>query len=225
MNYEVLRQISLFDGIDSKDLKSLIACLGAMSRSYEKGEAVLLAGSPIDRVGVVLSGSVQVVKEDIVGNRTIIANIEQNELFAEVFACSPASILPISVIALEDCTVMWIQFRKIITTCSSSCVFHTKLIANMMRLMAEKNLKLNQKIDYLSKRSIRDKLIAYLLAQADQQKSLIFSIPFSRNELADFLCADRSALSRELSHMKEDGLIDYYKEQFKILSKDNFILK
>lgn len=222
MNTERMARIPLFRGLDPGDLKSLVNCLGAFSRSYDKGEAVLTAGSRIDHVGIALSGSIQIVRDDIAGNRTILTNIGEFELFAEVFACSSEDTVPISAYALEESTVMWIQFRKIITTCSSACVFHTKLIENMMRLMADKNLMLNRKLDYLSKRSIREKLTAYLLSQAEQQNNLLFTIPFSRNELADYLCIDRSALSRELGKMKAEGLIDYYLDQFKILSKSRF---
>jgi len=224
MNYESLKQISLFEGIEPHELKSLISCLGAKYRSYEKNETVLLAGSHVEQIGIVLTGSVQVIKEDLIGNRTIIGNVGEYELFAEVFACASVNVIPITVIASEDCTIMWIGFHKIVATCPSSCVFHTKLIENMMKILARKNMLLNQKIDCLSKRSIRDKLITYLISQADRQKSLIFSIPFSRNELADYLCVDRSAMSRELGKMRDEGLLDYDRNTFRILSRDEFLV-
>lgn len=224
MDYGLLKQIPLFQGIETHELKSLLSCLGAICKSYEKGETVIMAGSRAEQIGIVLAGTVQVIKEDLVGNRTIIGNVDKCELFAEVFACASVDVVPISVIASGDCTVMWVSFRKIVTACPSSCVFHTKLIENMMKILAVKNLALNRKIDCLSKRSIREKLIAYLISVADHQKNLTFSIPFDRNELADYLCVDRSAMSRELGRMRNEGLIDYYRNTFRILSRDEFVV-
>jgi CRP-like cAMP-binding protein len=224
MDFNLLHRIPLFEGIETKDLKSLLSCLGAMYRSYEKNETVMLAGSRIDQIGIVLDGKVQVVREDLLGNRSIIESIEEYELFAEEFACASVDVVPISVIAAEDCTIMWVRFRKILTTCSSACIFHSRLIENMMKILARKNLTLNQKIDCLSKRSIRDKIIAYLVSQAEKHKNLTFTIPFNRTELADYLCIDRSAMSRELGKMRAEGLCDYDRNTFRILSKEAFIV-
>lgn len=224
MKYTYLKNIPLFHGIEESSLDSLMDCLGAKVKNYSKYEMVLVAGSKVDRVGIVVSGSVQVIKEDIIGNRTIIAGIGQYELFGEVFACALIEKSPITVVATEPCSVLWIQFLRLITTCSSACVFHAKLIENMLKLMAEKNIILNNKIDYLSKRTIREKLTAYIISLAEQQDSLEFEIPFNRNELADFLCVDRSAMSRELGKMRDEGLLDINKNSIKLLSKEDFLI-
>lgn len=216
---DLLREVSLFDGIQTKNLDGLLSCLNALDRRYKKSEVVLHHGSSIDHVGVVLEGSVQVIKDDVFGNRSIISTVGRGELFAEVFAFSVTDSSPISVVATEDCTIMWIQFRRIISVCSSACEFHTAMIGNMLKLIAEKNLVLNQKIDYLSKRNIRDKLLAYFSDRADAEQSLTFTIPYNRGELADYLCVDRSALSRELGKLKKEGVLEYKKNKFTLSRK------
>ncbi len=213
-NAILLKEVSLFNGISEKNYSGLLTCLGAVERKYKKSEVVLHYGATVDHVGIVLNGSVQVIKEDILGNRSIISTVEKGELFAEVFAFSMTETAPISVIATEDCTVLWIPFRKIIRVCSNLCEFHTTMIGNMLELIANKNIVLNQKIDYLSKRNTRDKLLSYFADCANKSKSLTFEIPYNRSELADYLCVDRSAMSRELSRMKAEGLIDFNKNTF-----------
>lgn len=216
--------IALFDGIDSRSFKSLLPCLNAVIRSYLRNEVVLMAGSRAEWIGIVLKGSVMIVREDMFGNRIIVGNAEKNDMFAEVYACASPKDIPISVVATEDTSILWIHFHKIASTCSSSCAFHTKLIENMMKILANKNMLLNRKIDHLSKKTIRAKLMAFLIDQAETHKSLTFNIPFSRNELADYLCIDRSALSRELGKMRDEGLLDMHRNSFKILNRESFLM-
>jgi len=215
-------KIALFEGIDEKSFKSLFQCLSVMIRSYHRQEVVLMAGSRADWIGIVLKGSVMIVKEDMFGNRMIVGSAEKYDMFAEVYACASPQNIPVSVVAAEDCSIMWVHFHRIASACSSACAFHTRLIENMMKILASKNLMLNRKIDHLSKKTIRGKLMAFLIDQAEAHKSLTFNIPFSRSELADYLCIDRSAMSRELGKMRDEGLLDMHRNSFKILSRESF---
>lgn len=214
--YQQLLSIPLFKGISSAEIDGLMACLEVSERTYQRSDVLLRQGERFETLGIVLSGTVQIVKEDFLGNRTIVSTVPVHGLFAEVFAFTPAMESPISAIAAEPCKILWIHFYSIIHVCSVGCAYHTQLIGNMLELLAEKNLQLNRKIDYLSKRSTREKLIAYLLDQAADNHGRKFRIPYSRAELADYLCVDRSAMSRELSRMRAEGLIDYDKELFMI---------
>ncbi|WP_340147270.1 Crp/Fnr family transcriptional regulator [Ruminiclostridium josui] len=177
---------------------------------------LLLAGDKVSSVGIILSGSAQIVKEDIMGNRNIVSEIGVADMFGEAFACANVSKSPVTVLTTTGCTVMYIKFSRIITTCSSACSFHTMLISNMLSLIAQKNIFLNNKIDILSQRSIREKLMAYFSMQIQKSGKNRFRIPFSRDELADFLCINRSALSRELSKMKQENILDFDRNEFEI---------
>ena len=189
--FSQLDMCGLFDGIAPEDIDSMLSCLKAKIIRYKKGSAVFLEGDPAGNVGIVLSGKVHIVREDYYGNRNIVAIVSTGEMF--------------------------IDLRSITTTCGQGCEFHGVIIRNLLRIVSEKNLILNRKIDFLSKRSTREKLLSYLSAQAKRTGSAEFSIPFNRQELADFLCVDRSAMSAELSKMSRDGLIRYEKSRFRLL--------
>lgn len=210
-------QCPLFAGIDDNQLESLLGCLAATQRAYRKDEFIFLAGDKAVSVGVVVSGSVRVLQEDFWGRRMILAHIGPGGLFGEAFSCAEKDTLPVSVAAAEAAGIMLLDYRKIVTTCSSSCVFHTRLVMNMMRILAEKNILLTQKIEHLSKRTTRDKLLSFLSAQALLAGNDTLALPFNRQELADYLCVDRSALSRELGAMHDEGLLTYDKNKFTLL--------
>jgi CRP-like cAMP-binding protein len=200
----------------------MLSCLGVKYKKYEKRSIIVLAEDNADHVGIVLGGAVLIVKEDFVGNRSIVDRIGQYDMFGEAFACAGIQKSPVTVVAAENCEIMWIQFRRIINTCSTSCIFHSKLIENMMKLLALKNLQMNKKLEITSKRNLRDKLMAYLLMQAKEAQSFDFTIPLSRSELADYLYVDRSALSRELGNMRDEGLIQFNKNHFYISRDRHF---
>ncbi|MEN6462488.1 MAG: Crp/Fnr family transcriptional regulator [Syntrophomonas sp.] len=214
-----LENVKLFDNISTDDLSAMLNCLGVKNKRYEKRSIIMLAEDNADHVGVVLRGAVLIVKEDFVGNRSIVDRIGQYDMFGEAFACAGIQKSPVTVVAAENCEIMWIQFRRIINTCSTSCIFHSKLIENMMKLLALKNLQMNQKLEITSKRNLRDKLTTYLFMQAKEAKSFDFTIPLSRSELADYLYVDRSALSRELGNMRDEGIIEFNKNHF-CISRD-----
>lgn len=216
---EVLRRCPLFAGIDEGSLEALLGCLEAVRKPFCRDEFVLLAGDRAVAVGVVLSGGVRVVQEDFWGHRMILSHVEPGGLFGEAFSCAADNILPISVVAAGPAEVLFINYRKIVSSCTSACAFHTRLIMNMMRVLADKNIQLTRKMGHLARRTTREKLLSFLSAQAVQAGGSTVELPFNRQELADYLCVDRSALSRELGLMRAQGLIRYEKQQFVLLSE------
>ena len=215
--HPILQRCPLFDGIAMKDLSAMLGCIGGRTLSVPKGGAVYHEGDPATHVGMVLSGAVQMVREDYYGNRSIVAHIGPAELFGETYACAGIEALPISVVADEDSTVLLMDCRHITTTCSSACAFHSRIIYNLLRLVALKNLVFDQKIQVTSKRSTREKLMAYLLYQAKLQNANTFTIPFDRQELADYLEVERSGLSAEISKLRREGVLESEKNRFTLL--------
>ncbi|MDL2264322.1 Crp/Fnr family transcriptional regulator [Synergistaceae bacterium OttesenSCG-928-I11] len=213
----LLERVPLFADIARADLPAMLDCLGAAARAYGKGETVFLAGDAASRIGLVCDGAAQVVREDVFGNRTILTSLGPGELFGETFACARVDHLPVSVVAMSPSEILLLDYRRIVTTCPSSCTFHARLIENMLGILAEKNLMLNRKIEALSARSTRGKLTAYLAAQAERNGSRAFSIPFNRQELADYLAVERSAMSAELGKMRDEGLIRFHRNEFELL--------
>jgi CRP-like cAMP-binding protein len=216
---DIFKNVSLFDGIAEEDMEKMLDCIGTAAKSYEKDELIFRAGGEVPGVGIVLGGALLVFKEDIFARRSVMTSLEAGDIFGEVFACADIKKSPVAVAASTRAEVMFLSFDRIINICSSACGFHVQLINNMLRLLAQKNLVLNKKIDYLMIKGLRERLAAFLLEQSGQMQSMQFEIPFDRSGLADFLNADRSALSRELGRMKAEGLIDFYKNSFKLLDE------
>lgn len=198
-------------------MTALLGCLSAKIKHFKNDEPIFSDGDAAESVGIVLSGSVQVVKHDFYGNRNLVASIRRGQLFGEAFACADVKMLPVSVISAEESDIMLVDYRKIITTCSHTCLFHNRLIFNMLKIVASKNIVLSQKIECISKRTTKEKLLAYLLQEAKRQGSRSFSIPFNRQELADYLCVDRSAMSSELGKLQQEGRIMFHKNRFELL--------
>ena len=207
---------SLFDGIEKGNMDAMLGCTGYHIGCYQKGQVIILEEEHILHVGIVLSGAVDMIKEDVWGNKTILTRMGKNELFGETFACGDDNRSVVTFVAPEDAEVLFIPFHKMMHTCTNACVFHQRLVENMVRIIANKNRDLMRKVEVVSKRTIREKLLAYLSLQAQQQDSRYFEIPLGRVELAEYLCVDRSALTRELAKMKEEGLIDYDRNCFRI---------
>ena len=206
--FETLSKCPLFDGIEQSDLNSMIACLDGKTIDISKGIPVFLEGTSARFVGVVLAGTVQVIREDYYGNRSVMTSLQPGELFGEAFSLAGLNAMPVSVIAVKDSTVLLLDCRRILTTCSNSCHFHTLLLRNLLQEMAQKNLALSQKIRYMSQKTTREKIMAFLLDQAKQQKSHEFVISYDRQALADYLGVERSAMSAEISKLKKSGEID-----------------
>ena len=217
---EFLSQVPLFSGINIDELTSILHCLNAKKSNYKKRDFILLEGQTVSSVGVVLSGKVQIVKEDFMGNRNIVADIAPGNLFAESFSCVQTDRLPVTVVSVEKSEILWLDYKHIITTCTSACKFHIKLVENMLSIIASKNIQLSQKIEHLSKRTTRQKMLAYLSDQAIKNGSNEFDIPFNRQELADYLCVDRSAMSNELCKMQNEGILKFNLNHFNLINTE-----
>lgn len=207
----------LFAGIRPEEMEGMLGCIGYHIRAYEKGQVIAFEEENINHVGVVLTGAVDMLKEDLWGNRTMLVRSYPEDIFGETFACGEDSLSVVTFAAAEDCRVLFLSFCRVMHTCSHACVFHQTLIENMVRLIARKNRELMRKIEVVSKKTLREKILSYLSIQAQSQGVNSFEVPLGRVEWAEYLCADRSALTRELAKMKNEGLIDYHRNFFKIL--------
>lgn len=214
---DILKQCTLFDHIEEKNLSVMLRCLGAKERMYQKNETIFSEGETITQLGIVLSGAVQIIRVDYYGNRSILTELEPVQLFGESFACAGAKALPVSVVANENSQVLFIDVNRITHSCSNACEFHNQIIFNLLRLVARKNLIFNEKIEITSKRSTREKLMTYLMMQAKQNHSHDFLIPFDRQELADYLEVERSGLSAEISKLRKEGILECKRNHFVIL--------
>lgn len=213
--FDKIKANPLFKGIGVNDFEAMLGCVEGHVLTYEKGAVIQLAGNPVNTVGLVVCGAVQVMREDNDGKQNLMAELHEGELFGEVFACAGVSHSPVTVLAGEPAEVLHLNYRKVITACSSACSFHQRLIENMLTLVAKKNLLLSQKIDILSKRTTRERLLLFF--DYHRQGARRFTVQFSREELAAYLCVERSAMSAELSEMQRDGLICYDHNNFEIL--------
>ena len=216
-----LTQVPLFSGIQEKDLMGMLHCLNARKTAYKKQDIILLEGQSVPFVGIVLSGKVQIVKEDFEGSRNIMADIEPGNLFAEAYSCVQTDHLPVTVLSVTESEILWVNYRRIVSTCTSACQFHARLIENMLMILASKNIQLSQKIEHISKRTTRQKLLAYLFDQSAKHKTREFVIPFNRQELADYLCVDRSAMSNELCKLQSEGILTFRLNHFQLIKTDN----
>ncbi|MBR7142327.1 MAG: Crp/Fnr family transcriptional regulator [Clostridia bacterium] len=215
--YPILEKCSLFDGIESKQLSALLGCLQARVEEFDKKYTVMAEGTPAKYLGILLSGALQISRTDYGGNRSLLATVEPGELFAEAFACAEVRDLPVTVTADEPSRVMLINCRHILHTCSNSCAFHRQLILNLMKSLAEKNLRFHQRLEVTSQRSTREKLLTYLSLQAKTAGSSRFSIPLDRQELADYLEVERSGLSAEIGKLQREGVLISRKREFELL--------
>jgi len=214
--YGFLKKTSLFRGTSEEELPTLLDCLAPTTREYAKNELILRQGEDVSAVGLVLSGRAQIIEEDFWGNRSILADAWPGDLFAEAYAFLPGELLRVSVVAAEPTTVMLLDGKRMLEVCSSACRFHTRLVQNILAESARKNLALTRKVSHMSKRSTREKLLSYLSGQALGAGSDAFEIPFNRQQLADYLCVDRSAMSSELCKMRDEGLLVFDKNRFQL---------
>ena len=212
----VLKRTKLFAGVGEDGIGAMLTCLGARLRTFKKGEYVLRQGEHLNDILVLAGGSLHIQKDDYWGNRSILGQIGIGEIFGEAYAAPESGTLLNDVIALEDSAVFFFDVKRIITTCSSACRFHTRVVQNLFFTISEKNRSLVRKLDYMSKRTTREKLIAYLSEEAKKENSPYITIPFNRQQLADYLSVDRSAMSKELCRMRDEGLLEFEKNQFKL---------
>ena len=207
----------LFSGISDTDRAAMLDCLGYRVAAFRKGEIVAFEAENIRHVCIVLSGAVDMVKEDLWGNKTMLLRMHRDELFGETFACGDDNSSVVTFLVSEDAEILFLQFDRVMRSCTTACEFHHRLIENMVHIIANKTRALMRKVEVISKKTLREKILTYLSIHAQTQNSRYFEIPLGRVEWAEYLCADRSALTRELVKMKADGLIDYDKNCFRLL--------
>lgn len=210
-----LMKIELFKDIEKEELKNILNCLNPSIKVYQKKDIITIEKEQLTGIGIVLEGEVSVGKETLAGDRIIMSRLRGGELFGEVAAFTNDTWLA-TVIANTDCTILFLPPQKIVGMCNRICSGHKILIQNMLQIVSRKALILNKKVEILSLKSIRKKISTYLLQQYSIGKSLTFDIPLKRNELADYLLVSRPSLSRELINMKKEGIIDFYRNSFKI---------
>lgn len=203
----------LFAGISEEGVDQVLACLSARPRHFDK-QAMLLRAGDAPVMGVVLAGSVHILQEDFWGNRSLLGRAGPGDLFAEAFACAGVLRLPVSVEACEPTDVLLLDAGRLSAVCPTACPHHVQMIRNLLRLMAEKNVGLARKVEHMARRTTRDKLLSYLSAEARRSGGSAFSIPFNRQQLADYLAVDRSAMCSELSRLRDEGLLDFHRSAF-----------
>ena len=212
----VLKRTKLFFGVGDEDILTMLSCLGARLRTYKKGEYVLRQGEHLGDILVLEEGSLYIQKVDYWGNRTILGHIGAGEIFGEAYVAPENGALMNDVIAAQDSSVFFFDVKRVITTCSSACCFHTMVVQNLFFAISEKNRSLVRKLDHISRRTTREKLLAYLSEEAKKQNSADITIPFNRQQLADYLSVDRSAMSNELCKMRDDGLLEFERSRFRL---------
>ena len=216
MDYYFLSKTILFRGTSPEEIEAMLGCLNAETRWFQRGSAIYHAGDVITSIGLVLSGSVSIENDDVWGNKSILDKVGPGQVFAETYACVPGEPLMISVMAAETTEVLFLDVSRILHICSTACGFHSKLIRNLLAISSQKNLNLSRRIFPTSSKSIRGRLLSYLSFQATQHGSRDFEIPFNRQQLADYLSVDRSAMSNELSKMQRDGLLRVERNHFSL---------
>lgn len=217
----ILKKSSLFSGVSPDEITVMLKCLSARVKHYKKEEFIIRSGDYIHSVGMMLSGNALIIQEDFWGKRTIISEVMPGTVFAETYACISSLPIEMSVISDSECDVLFLDFNRILTVCTSACTFHTRLIQNFLSAIAGRNLALTKKMQHMSKKTIREKLLSYLSTESLKSSSPTFHIPFNRQQLADYLSIDRSALSNELSKLQAEGILSYNKNNFTLMDESS----
>ncbi len=215
----VLEKTRIFAGVSEEDIFSMLSCLDARLCIYKKGAYVLRQGERISDLMVLVDGTLHIQRDDYWGNRSILEQIAAGEMFGEAYLSPESDVLLNDVIAVENSAVMLFNGKKLLTTCPSACRFHSRIVQNIFFAVSEKNRKLVQKLGHMSRRSTREKLLSYLSEEAVRQGSPRFSIPFNRQQLADFLSVDRSAMSNELGKLRDAGFLKFDKNYFELVKE------
>ncbi|MBF7096402.1 Crp/Fnr family transcriptional regulator [Alkalibacter mobilis] len=219
--YKILEKNPLFEDIDDYSIDQLLSCLKPAIKKYKKNELIAMAGDPFISIGVILEGQVTVTKENMAGNKIVISLLNPGEMYGEMIAFSNQSIYPVTVEATKDTTVMLLDKSAIVGQCPKMCSWHKSLIQNMLKIVSNRALMLNKKVEYLSIKSMRGKLSAYFVDQQKKAKGKVLNLDMNRNELSDFLNVSRPSMSREMAKLREEGIIDYKKNQITILDLES----
>lgn len=217
MDYLALSKTQLFQGIATQNINHILQCLQGHIKSFEKGETIFSIGDQTQNFGLVLSGLVLIENNDLWGNRTILAAIQKDYIFAESYAYVNEQ-LKVAVIAAETTDVLFLNAQAVITMCSKACHFHSRLIQNLLSISSSNNIRLSERILHTSSKTIRGRLITYFSQEAYKNSSNEFKIPLNRQELADYLNVDRSALSNELGRMRDEKILSFYKNKFQLFT-------
>ena len=210
----VIRASQLFSGISEDELTAMLTCLDTRQTNFPKDTFLMRVGNTADSIGLLLEGSALIIQEDIWGNRNILSKARPGQTFAAAYACAPGSVLNVSVVAETPVTAMFLNVGRVLNVCPSACAHHSRIIRNLLGELAEKNLRFSEKLTHMGQRTTRAKLMSYFSAEAQRLGKYEFDIPFSRQQLADYLAVERSGLSLELGKMKNDGLLDFHKNHF-----------
>lgn len=213
----IMRTSSIFSGMTDEEILSILHCMDAKVLKRPRGSFILHGGQTTQSMGLLLQGSGLIMQEDIWGRRNIIDIITPADTFLEAFACT-GNPLSISVAAETDCEILMLNTERILHTCPTACAHHTRVIGNLVETIARKTLRMNDKITHMSRRSTREKLLSYLSSESIRQGSLCFTIPFDRQQLADFLCVERSAMSAELSRLRKEGVLSCTRNRFQLFT-------
>lgn len=210
----LLKHTPFFMAMSDEEILSILQCMSAVVTPYPKGSYILRAGNSTEVMGIVLSGSAIIIQEDVWGHRNILDMLAPGDSFGEVFAASMGSVLNVSVVAEADCQVLMLNINRILSACPNTCAHHTQLIRNLVNVISHKCLRIHNKVNHISRRSTKDKLLSYLSSEAERSGSLTFTIPYNRQQLADYLCVERAAMSVALSQLQRDGVLRYSKNEF-----------
>ncbi len=212
----ILRNNPFFQGMTDQEILSVLHCVSATTLKKAKDEYIFRVGDSTEFMGLMLSGSALSIQEDLWGHRNIVDKIAVGDFFAEPFAAMPGAVLNVSVVAVEDCEIMLLNMNRLMQTCAAACAHHNKLIRNLVSVMARRVLNLNDKITHMGKRNTRAKILSYLSAESMRQGKLIFDIPYDRQQLADYLCVERAAMSAELSRLQKEGYLKTNRNHFEL---------
>ena len=207
--------IDLFENVRNNEVLELLKCIGIKTKVFKKDSIIVKQTGKIDFLGVILSGNATISKTDSLGNITIVEELKMNDIFGHNIVCCGLDRSPVNIIANNDCEVLFLPYEKVVTPCSKLCSYHLQLIKNVMKMISKRNSLLNDKIDIIGQKTTRDKILALLETYRNGER--VFSIPYSREEMAKFLHVDRSAMSRELCRMRDDGILRFHKNHFEIL--------
>ena len=220
---ETIKKCALFRNINEENFVHLLSCLDSTVKTVKENEYIFFAGDKVNQVGIVLEVAVEVMKENLAGNKHIVAFLGPSDMFAEGIVCTLNRISPVTVRAREMSKVLCIPYERITKSCGNVCSFHISLIQNMMAVLGEKNINLNHKLELLTLKGMREKIASFLIKEAKNKGTSIFNILLNRNEMADYLNVSRTSMCRELTRMKDEGLIDYYGHSFKILDRERLV--
>lgn len=218
MDFSFLKDTKIFFDLNEKEINSIFETLGYTIKKYPKGDVIYYAGQHVDSMGIVLSGSVTIESNDVWGNKSIFDNVKKGQVFAEVYACASSEPMMVDVISAEKTEIAFLNLSKLFNITNESHPYLNKLMVNLLKVMSTKNLNLSRKINHISSKSIRGRLVSYFTYVSITSGSDEFKIPFNRQQLADYLNVDRSSLSNELSKMRDEGLLEFNKNEFKIIN-------